>query len=198
MAARCDADRCYYGRVDEDGNVLKGVAEVDLSPTVRPSVSLSPSEVVSAQFKALSRGRVGQDRDGVAGIDAALGFVAPNIVEQYGIDQEKYLQILAGPAFDGLLGCGEMQVLKEEATTEDKVVVNLRVMPKPVTGCVRMSGVADQSGITWWTHYNFHLSRQQDGALKDCWMVEQMFPAPPPVDVDSRDGTPQIAQEAKA
>jgi hypothetical protein len=29
-------------------------------------------------------------------------------------------------------------------------------------------------------------------------MVEQMFPAPPPVDVDSRDGTPQIAQEAKA
>ena len=29
-------------------------------------------------------------------------------------------------------------------------------------------------------------------------MVEQMFPAPPPVDVDSRDGTAQIAQEAKA
>ena len=27
-AARCDADRCYYGRVDADGNVLKGVAEV--------------------------------------------------------------------------------------------------------------------------------------------------------------------------
>lgn len=26
-------------------------------------------------------------------------------------------------------------------------------------------------------------------------MVEQMFPAPPPVDVDSRDGTAQIAQE---
>ena len=90
-------------------------------------------------------------------------------------------------------------------------------MPRPVTGCVRMSGVADQSGsaltlilaydpnpnpylnqkpspnqkpnpitlaatpiltitlalfltltltptlgITWWTHYNFHLSRQQE------------------------------------
>ena len=39
-------------------------------------------------------------------------------------------------------------MIKEEATTEDKVVVNLRVMPKPVTGCVRMAGVADQSGIT--------------------------------------------------
>ena len=46
--------------------------------------------------------------------------------------------------------------------TPNQVVVNLRVMPKPVTGCVRMSGVADQSGITWWTHYNFHLSRQQE------------------------------------
>jgi len=195
-AARCDADRCYYGRVDADGNVLKGVAEVDIGPSVRPSLSLSPSEVVEAQFKALSRGRVGQNREGVAGIDSALEFVAPNIVEQYGIDQAKYLQILAGPAYDGLLGCGEMQVLKTESTTDDKAVVNLRVMPKPVTGCVRMSGVADQSGITWWTHYNFHLTRQQDGAFKDCWMVEQMFPAPPPVDVDSRDGTPQIAQEA--
>ena len=120
VAARCDADRCYYGRVDEDGNVLKGVAEVsqrqpdrhlarprrqpsphrpctplrttpctmpsqvELGPTVRPSVSLSPSQVVAEQFKALSRGRVGQDRDGVSGIDAALAFVAPNIVEQRG------------------------------------------------------------------------------------------------------------------
>ena len=61
-------------------------SQVDIGPTVRPSLSLSPSEVVSAQFKALSRGRVGQDRDGVAGIDAALGFVAPNIVEQRGTE----------------------------------------------------------------------------------------------------------------
>ena len=37
-------------------------------------------------------------------------------------------------------------MLKTESTTDDKAVVNLRVMPKPVTGCVRMSGVADQSG----------------------------------------------------
>ena len=122
VAARCDADRCYYGRVDEDGNVLKGVAEVsqwqpdrhlarprrqpsphrsytplhttpctmpsqvELGPTVRPSVSLSPSQVVTEQFKALSRGRVGQDRDGVSGIDAALAFVAPNIVEMRGTE----------------------------------------------------------------------------------------------------------------
>merc|ERR1719182_1043581 len=118
-AARCDADRCYYGRVDADGNVLKGAAEVDLGPSVRPSLSLSPEEVVEAQFKALSRGRVAQDLEGVAGIDAALEFVSPSIVEQYGIEVSKYLDILSGPAYDGLLGCGEMQVLKTESTTDD-------------------------------------------------------------------------------
>ena len=148
-AARCapvrgDADRCYYGRVDADGNVLKGSAEVDVGPSVRPSVSLSPSEVIEAQFRAFSRGRVAQNREGVSGIDSALEFVSPGIVEKYGIDQARYLQILSGPQFEGLLGCSEMQVLKCSETTDDKVVVNLRVMPKPVTGCVRMSGVADQ------------------------------------------------------
>ena len=61
-------------------------SQVELGPTVRPSVSLSPSQVVTEQFKALSRGRVGQDRDGVSGIDAALAFVAPNIVEQRGTE----------------------------------------------------------------------------------------------------------------
>ena len=50
------------------------------------------------------------------------------------------------------------------------MVVNLRVMPKPVTGCVRMSGVADQSGITWWTHYNFHLSRQQESPTPQTYL----------------------------
>ena len=61
-------------------------SQVELGPTVRPSVSLSPSQVVTEQFKALSRGRVGQDRDGVSGIDAALAFVAPNIVEMRGTE----------------------------------------------------------------------------------------------------------------
>ena len=61
-------------------------SQVELGPTVRPSVSLSPSQVVAEQFKALSRGRVGQDRDGVSGIDAALAFVAPNIVEMRGTE----------------------------------------------------------------------------------------------------------------
>jgi hypothetical protein len=79
-------------------------SQVDLSPTVRPSVSLSPSEVVSAQFKALSRGRVGQDRDGVAGIDAALGFVAPNIVEQRGTELNQHSWLGRRPAANCLPG----------------------------------------------------------------------------------------------
>ena len=194
-SARCDADRCYYGRVDEDGNVLRGAVKVEAQPSVKPSLSLSPEEVVQAQFRALARGTV-QNRDGVSGLDDAFQFVSPAIVEQYKLDKQKYLSILSGPSFDGLLGCGEMQVIGSEYPVDDRVVVSLRVLPKPVTGCVRMSGVADQSGITWWTHYNFHLARQADGPLKDCWMVDQMFPAPPPVDVDASDSTPQIKQGA--
>merc|ERR1712194_344918 len=112
--------------------------------------------------------------------------------EKYQLDKKKYLSILSGPSFDGLLGCGEVQVLGTEYTAADRAVVSLRVLPKPVTGCVRMSGVADQSGITWWTHYNFHCVRQADNPYKDCWMVDQMFPAPPPVDVAATGGTPQI------
>ena len=89
-----------------------------------------------------------------------------------------------------------MQVLGTESIASDRAVVSLRVLPKPVTGCVRMSGVADQTGITWWTHYTFHCERQADGPLKDCWMVSQMFPAPPPVDVDASDGTRQIESQS--
>ena len=189
--ARCDGDRCYYGRVDAEGNVLKGSADVEVAEAVRPSVSLSPSAVVEAQLKALSRGAV-QNREGRSGVDDALLFVSPAIVEQYALDSRKYLSILSGPSFDGLVGCGELQVLNTESTTDNKAVVSFRVLPKPVTGCVRMSGVADQTGITWWTHYNFHLTRQKAGPLVDCWLVEQMFPAPPPVDVDYREGPSQI------
>ena len=47
VPVRCDADRCYYGRVDEDGNVLKGSAEVETGPSVKPSVKLTASEVVA-------------------------------------------------------------------------------------------------------------------------------------------------------
>ena len=153
---------------------------------------LLSSQVVEAQFKALSRGAV-QNRGGVSGVADAFDFVSPAIVEQYELDLARYQSILAGPAFDGLVGCGKMEVVKTESVSEEKTVVTLRVLPKPVTGCVRMSGIADQSGITWWTYYSWHLARQQDGPLKGCWMVDQMFPAPPPVDTTARDGTAQIA-----
>ena len=84
VAARCDADRCYYGRVDEDDSVLKGrrwcvaqpnrhLANRDASrrPIALASPRLAPCHqvdsarpcgqachvamVVPEQFKALSR-----------------------------------------------------------------------------------------------------------------------------------------------
>jgi len=48
---------------------------------------------------------------------------------RYGIDKEKYLQILSGPAFDGLLGCGEMQALTLTLT----LTLTLPRNPHPLT-----------------------------------------------------------------
>ena len=188
-----DADRCYYGRVDEDGAVLRGSADVDTGPSVSPSPSLSPAEVVTAQFKGLARG-IAQNRDGVTGLDDAFQFLAPSIVEQYSLDLAKYRSIMEGIRFEGLIGSSDMEVLGTEMITDDKAVVSLRVLPKPIAGCVRMSGVADQSGITWWTQYSWHLLRQDIGPLAGCWTVEQMFPAPSTIDTEAEDATPLVAQ----
>ena len=190
-----DADRCYYGRVDEDGNVLRGASEVDTGPSLSPSPSLSPDEVVREQFRGLARG-VAQNREGVTGLVDAYQFVAPNIIDQYSLNLDKYRSIMEGSRFEGLIGSSSMEILGTETLTDDKAVVSLRVLPKPIPGCVRMSGVADQSGITWWSHYSWHLLRQgdNDGPLAGCWTVEQMFPAPGPIDTESEDATPLVAQ----
>ena len=191
---RCDADRCYYGRVDEDGQVLKGSGVVvEEGPAVKPNSGLSPEEVVDAQFKGLSRGPV-QNREGVSGVEDALEFVSPGIKEQYSLDLPKYKRILQGAAFDGLIGCAEWNVLSTSEPSEDKCVVTLRVLPKPVAGCVRTSGVADQSGITWPTNYEWTLVRQSAEPYAGCWMVEQMAPARIPIDVDSRGAALELEQ----
>lgn len=185
VPARCDADRCYYGRVDEEGNVVKGSAWVEEGPAVKPNSGLSPEDVVNAQFKALSRGPI-QNREGISGVDDAFQFVAPAVKEQYELDVPKYKRILEGPAFDGLIGCAEWKVLSISEPSDDKCVVSLRVLPKPVAGCVRISSVADQSGITWPTNYMWTLERQSAAPFDGCWMVQNMAPAPVPIDVNSR------------
>lgn len=178
---RCDEDRCYYGAIGEDGSVLADPnPEVSQVPVVKPSPSLTPLDVVDNQFRALSRGE----------LEPALAFVSPAMKEQYSLDVAKYEKILGGPAFDGLVGCYSWKVLRTSEPCEDKTIVSLQVLPKPVPGCVKTSGIAGQGGITWPTFFAWHLAREADG----CWSVEQMAPEQPPIDVPSSDGTPTISQ----
>ncbi len=184
---RCDEDRCYYGAIDADGNVLEEDVNVKRGEILKPSPSLTPIEMIDAQFEALRRGE--------GAIEDAFAFVSPKVVEQYGVDLERFTQILGGYQFEGLLGCASWKVLDTSEQTEDKQLVTLQVLPKPIPGCVKASGVADQGGITWPARYVWHLERQTEGPLAGCWMLEQMAIAPPPVDLTSADGgAPHIAQ----
>ena len=67
----------------------------------------------------------------------------------------------------------------------------MTVMLEPVPGCMRTAGVADQQGITWPAFYKWEM-RRVDGS----WMLEQMTPEPPPIDVPAEPvGTPLLASE---
>lgn len=110
------------------------------------------------------------------------------------MDTKRFRSILSSAAFDGLVGCSDWTILKAEELGDDVAVVKLRVLPKPIPGCVRTSGVAAQGGITWPTHYKWQLRRQGEAASAwpGCWMLEQMFPDTPPIDVGSADATPLV------
>ena len=71
--------------------------------------------------------------------------------------------------------------------------VRLRVLPRPIPGCVKLSGMADQDGITWPAFYSWQMRRQAGGEFDGCWMLYQMQQAPPPIDVESDGGTPRVA-----
>ena len=182
---RCDLDRCYYGAIDADGHVVEKCADVERGKVFAPRPSLTPLEVVDAQLRALSRG--------MQGLDDAFAFVSPRVIEQYDLNREKFKGILQGFAFEGLLGCVSWKVTGERMPSEDKCVVSLTVLPKPIPGCVKSSGVADQGGITWPANYAWHLACETAGPLNGCWMLEQMSPDRPPVDIDSMQSTPQIS-----
>merc|ERR1712048_875802 len=64
--------------------------------------------------------------------------------------------------------------------SEDTAIVGVRILPKPITGCVRRSGVAGQGGLTWPAFYRWQLGRRPAGSeLAGCWMLEQMIPISP-------------------
>ena len=190
---RCDADRCYYGDLDASGNVVKREAKRS-GPALTPTPSLTPREVVDAQFESLSIGTY-------AGIEEAYAFVAPSMVEKYQIDLPKFKAVLSGDAFDGLVGCAEWTVQGISQPADDVAVVTLKVLPKPIAGCVRTSGVASQDGITWPTFYKWHLGRVPAEAAEHagCWMLDNMQPIAPPIDVEAEDSVaPSLAAASAA
>ena len=157
----------------------------------KPSPSLTPAEVVDAQFQSFSR-------DCMQGVEDAFQFVSPTIIEQYSMDAAKFKQILSGLQFEGILGCYSWNVTSTNEPSDDRIVMNLRVLPKPITGCVKSSGVAGQDGITWPSFYEWELVRASEGEYADCWMLEQLRPRRPPIDVASEDGTPRVAASSAA
>ena len=187
---RLDADRCYYGTIDEEGNVVKTRSK-NVATGLKPNPSLGALEVVEAQFNALSRGSH-------AGVEEAYQFLSPKMIDQYSIDVEKFRAVLNGAAFEGLIGVAEWKVLDTSEPSDDVAVVKLRVLPKPVPGCVRSSGVANQGGITWPTHYKWVLGRVPSDAAEHagCWMLDNMLPDQPPIDVPKREGAEQLASSA--
>ena len=181
----CDEDRCYYGYVDADGSTSKAdPSKKRTGPVPTPDPSLSPADMVNAQFQMLSE----------SAVEDAYAFLDPGIIEKYSMDVKKFRSILKGPSFDGLIGCAEWTITSESAPDENVAVIKLRVLPKPIPGCVRTSGMADQGGITWPTNYKWQLRKQPATAevSPGCWMLEQMFPDAPPIDVEGQDGTPLI------
>ena len=74
----CDADRCYYGYVDEEGGVSGDAIKkkVRSGPVPKPNPNFSPNEMVDAQFQMLSEGAV----------EDAYAFISPQIIQQYNME----------------------------------------------------------------------------------------------------------------
>jgi len=87
-------------------------------------------------------------------------------------------------------------VLAATEPSDDVTVVSLRVLPKPVAGCVRTSGVAGQQGITWPAQYKWVLGRVPSDAAEHagCWMLDNMIPEAPPIDVRVSEGVAKVSQ----
>jgi hypothetical protein len=169
--------------VDESGEVIQGSKpkKIRKGPAPTPSPALSPQEVVEAQFESFSFGTF-------AGVEEAHVFLSRKVVEEKGIDVKKFRKVMEGSSFDGIVGCAEYTVLSTTYDNDRKDIayVTLRVLSKPIPGCVRVTGVADQQGISWPAYYKWTLERVPDDATENagCWMLLDMGPSTPPVEVE--------------
>jgi hypothetical protein len=140
---------------------------------LQPSPALTPRQVAEAQFEALSR----SDAAG------AFEFVSPtNGKREAGL--ESFEAILRGVFFEPLLGCTSWKVCSEESLSDDAWACSVSILPAPVPGCIKMAPLP--------VRFRWTLARQLEAPFAGCWMLEQMAPERPPIDVDVQDATPQL------
>ena len=141
---------------------------------LQPSPSLSPRQVAEAQLEALAR----SDAAG------AFEFVSPtNGKREAGL--ESFEAILRGVFFEALLGCVSWTVVSEENLSDDAWACSVSILPAPTPGCINMAPLP--------VRYRWSLARQAaEAPFAGCWMLEQMAPERPPIDIDAQDATPQL------
>jgi len=172
LQVRMDSDRCYYGDVDANGMPVV-LEKKQRGPSLKPSPDLGPAEVVAEQFGAFSSGTLSDLED-------AFAFVSPKIKKQHNVDVQAFRKILEGIRLNGIIGCTSWEVMGEPLyPSEETAEVGVKIIPKPLAGCVRISGVGDQGGITWPAYYKWQLGRPVSGPLAGCWLLEQMIPVSP-------------------
>lgn len=136
--------------------LLAGSAAAAGPLPAKPDPALSPAAVVQLQLAALARVDQPQ-RD--AGLAVVFGFASPGNRK------------LTGPLkrFATMIREGYPEMLNHRGTT---------LAPLVMQGDVALQGVEliDRSGVLH--RYVFQLSKQPDGAFKDCWMTDSVYQAP--------------------
>lgn len=113
----------------------------------------------------------------------AFEFVSPtNGKREAGL--QSFEGILRGIFFEALLGCSGWTVLSEERLSDNAWACSVSILPAPAPGCINMAPMP--------LRYRWTLARQLEAPFAGCWMLEQMAPETPPIDVDAQDATPQL------
>lgn len=131
--------------------VSAGCESVDLQAgeITEPSAALSPSEVVSAQLRALSESGEGED-----GIETAYRFASPSNRENTG-PLENFRTLFDNPVYEPMVGHREAEVFSPT------VQGDLAIVPVSLTD--------DEGSVV---DYVFVLTRQQEEPYENMWMTD--------------------------
>jgi len=131
-------------------------------PTPRePDPALAPEQVIRAVLDALKHNDEHDD-----GIRTTFKFASPANQAVTG-PVERFIPMVKSPAYRALVNHKGAKVGKVERKDDQAAALVL---------------VIDSNGDG--AYYVWHLSRQKDGAHKDCWMTDGVAPVQPPADDD--------------